>query len=1399
MPASRTRPPLRLLTLEDRTTPATNRWIEPNGGAWATDANWSLGHVPRPDEDVVIDALAVNPVTVSAGANVVNSLTLSAGLTITGGSLAVTGFGTVAGSLMVRSGGSFIVAAGSDVDVVPGAVVIGNSSSAAAATLVVNGRLDVDQAQFLGAGTHNSSGIQVKAGGRLTAVGSSFDWSGISFASGTFGAGDLVGNSFTCPVTLPYDQVEHLSGPSNENLAFETINILPGTMTAGEAATLGVIGASSPDLTYVFSGSFRVGTGAGLTVGPGVPVVLRPNTQLTVDGAAYFGADTAVTFEYAYGASTQIAVGGGGLLNATGATFGAQSLSYNFTQVLVGGGGRLVSAGSAFALSRVYIDADAQLDAGDLTDSTFASPLFLAYYDVPHLSAAAPNRSFRDVNILTGTMNAGEALDLAYIGQSSPDLRYVFPGNFTVGAGATLTTDPNIRVVLQNNAQLVVDGSADLGAGGSVTFVYAYGANTQIVVGALGTLRAKDKEFTAESLSYNFTQVLVNGSGRLVADGCTFALSRLYLSPSVDFRPGDLKNNTFALPLYLPYYDVPDLSAGVGNRSFRDVNVLTGSMIPGEAVELGDIGASSPDLRWVFPNDFTVGAGAALGVAPNVRVALGPGATLTVRGAMGFAPGGSASFLYAYGATTQVVVTGGGVLTAADTTFTAESSSSNFTQVAVTAGGRLVADGCTFALSRLYLTATAALDRGDLTDGTYNLPVHIPVLFADRLAGNRQFQDVVLLPGELAAGQTATLAPLGVTTTQRYVLDATTGSLNVRAGATLDVLPGAKVVAVESNNTPFGLVVNGTMNVAGGEFTKTGSNNSSTLQVNDGGRLTATARALFGWANVSLGSGAVADARYVRFANKLTVHSGAAVDVTANDFSGIAANGVVAVGTPTAHIDLTGNYWGGLQENLIPGKILDHEDDATRPYIDFLPKLDNPPVAPFSPAALPPARAGAAFDQPLTPVGGGATNFRISRGALPPGLALSAAGVLSGTPTAVGSYTFTVEADAGAAVLRQLYWVTVAPPEITFTPTQVPATQAGVAYNLALTAGGGTAPYTQFTVTAGALPAGLTLSAAGVLSGTTNVADGPFDFTVTVTDSTTGPNAPYTGSKAYRLIVDSTPPAPGTVNDGPGADVEFQASGSTIVANWGGFGETGSGIGAYAWAIGTTPGAADVRPFTDVGTSTSATGTGLGLTNGSTYYVTVRATDNAGNVGAPATSDGITVDTAPPAPGAVNDGPGADADFQGDTTSIAANWAGFADAGSGVATYAWAIGTTPGGTDVRPFTNVGAATAATAAGLSLARGTKYYVTVRATDAVGNVGPTATSDGVTVVPPAPVIVGYSDDTGVAGDGITRDTTLTLTGTAEAGATVEVFTGATALGTTVANGCSAPRPSPTGFRA
>jgi pectate lyase len=84
----------------------------------------------------------------------------------------------------------------------------------------------------------------------------------------------------------------------------------------------------------------------------------------------------------------------------------------------------------------------------------------------------------------------------------------------------------------------------------------------------------------------------------------------------------------------------------------------------------------------------------------------------------------------------------------------------------------------------------------------------------------------------------------------------------------------------------------------------------------------------------------------------------------------------------------------------------------------------------------------------------------------------------------------------------------------------------------------------------------------------------------------------------------------------------------------------------------------------------------------------------------------------------------------------------------------------------------------------------YAITATATDGASNVSPISTAFNVTVdtvAPAAPVIAAISDDTGTNNtDQITSDTTLMLSGTAEANATVTVSRNAAQIGTATADG-------------
>ena len=92
-------------------------------------------------------------------------------------------------------------------------------------------------------------------------------------------------------------------------------------------------------------------------------------------------------------------------------------------------------------------------------------------------------------------------------------------------------------------------------------------------------------------------------------------------------------------------------------------------------------------------------------------------------------------------------------------------------------------------------------------------------------------------------------------------------------------------------------------------------------------------------------------------------------------------------------------------------------------------------------------------------------------------------------------------------------------PVISLNPATLPGGTVGVAFSQTILGSGGIAPYT-FAVTSGALPAGLTLTSAGVLAGTPTTA-GSSTFTIRGTDFNG-----CTGSVTYTVVIGALPPPP---------------------------------------------------------------------------------------------------------------------------------------------------------------------------------------------------------------------------------------------------------------------------------
>jgi hypothetical protein len=214
------------------------------------------------------------------------------------------------------------------------------------------------------------------------------------------------------------------------------------------------------------------------------------------------------------------------------------------------------------------------------------------------------------------------------------------------------------------------------------------------------------------------------------------------------------------------------------------------------------------------------------------------------------------------------------------------------------------------------------------------------------------------------------------------------------------------------------------------------------------------------------------------------------------------------------------------------------------PTVSLSPGGSNPQV-------LTAGTVGTSYSQTIT--GSGAENsftFSKTSGTLPTGLALSSGGVLSGTPTASGTYTFTVTAtDSSGCTGAQNYSLTMTCPTITVSPASLPIEVINAAYTNTITASGGTSPYT-FAVGSG-LPTGLNLSTGGVLSGIPT-STGVYSFTVTATD-THG----CTGSAAYTVTVTNAAP---TITTQPQPQTACNGSSATFTV-----GASGGASNSYAW------------------------------------------------------------------------------------------------------------------------------------------------------------------------------------------------------------------------------------------
>ena len=279
---------------------------------------------------------------------------------------------------------------------------------------------------------------------------------------------------------------------------------------------------------------------------------------------------------------------------------------------------------------------------------------------------------------------------------------------------------------------------------------------------------------------------------------------------------------------------------------------------------------------------------------------------------------------------------------------------------------------------------------------------------------------------------------------------------------------------------------------------------------------------------------------------------------------------------------------------------------------------------------LVPGAVGVAYSQPITVSGGTPPYaFSVIAGSLPSGLGLSANGTLAGTPAFASASQFTVQAtDSASLITQKSFSLTIVPPGPLLTGVVLLSGTVGTGYSQSLTPTGGTPPYT-FAIAAGSLPAGLSLSPGGVISGTPTVAAFNAPFTVQVTD-----NAGIRASQALSLTIQPTPLTITTTATLPAASLGAPYS-QNLIASGGippyqfGFvsGTSPAGLAiSSAGVLGGTPAAAGTFTFTiGVLDTPGTTGFGLHIAD-KTFTLTVSATP-------------VTITTASPLPSGLTGAP----------------------------------------------------------------------------------------------------------------------------------------------------------------
>ena len=453
----------------------TNRWNDFTSGDWSNGTNWTRGHTPNALEDVIVNPLGVQTVTVGSGVQAARSLQVLGDdtLSLTGGSLALGQLSTVAsGAALLLSAGTLGGAGGLNV---AGSFGWTGGTLTGAGAMSTTGPVSIaggphflnNKALTISAGTATYTGgsINVTGTGGTLAVASGATLNlAVSDSASTDVAGDGTFDAkagSTINMTAPagsnsiYTNQVNFAGTLNllngsldfDNPVYGSTIDISGTLNLANGTSIIGYNALGGTPTVV---NFNPGAAINLASGSAALNVnswgLNFNTPLTLPaGVSINHSGNTVT------AGANVVVGGtyalsGGMLTGTGNV--TLNNAFNWSGGTAGGTGVLATSGASNLSNTVTLTGKTLDNSGSMQIGSGATLL---------LSSGAQLN-----NLAAGTLVVGNAGGQG-IGAVSGGGSISNAGKFELN-GSTIATGGGS---FSNSGTLIASGKLDLGGTGS--------------------------------------------------------------------------------------------------------------------------------------------------------------------------------------------------------------------------------------------------------------------------------------------------------------------------------------------------------------------------------------------------------------------------------------------------------------------------------------------------------------------------------------------------------------------------------------------------------------------------------------------------------------------------------------------------------------------------------------------------------------------------------------------------------------------------------------------------------------------------------------------------------------------------------------------------------------------